>query len=387
MTRDMPVHELVASVQAVFETSGGIPEPEAGGRADAGVADLPAGLQPTSRHSVPEWVRPGEGEAMPADGILVLEGESPATLDKLPESIDVLAYYLPYHFYPAGKWGIYLRASGVLSIASMHAAAGGRHCSADDVSLAGAILLQHERFHFFAELACSRAEVLCGWAPLYRHYFHDCGAVSMEEALSNAHALRVTFRRHPAAARKAVENWMSLQGPGYRDFSRCRTPAAFSSWCRAATFRILKGGQTQSLVGPGLTLSPHAVTVCGRTVTCQGKQVPHPTEFLFDGLSRATAPLYLVGDEPRIHVLKPFRKYAGIRVLVHTNDHPPPHVHVQVPPGRDRTRLEWPTLAPLPGERPLSTAERRTLDRYLSKYGQRIDEKIRRTEPRSRGQV
>jgi hypothetical protein len=87
-------------------------------------------------------------------------------------------------------------------------------------------------------------------------------------------------------------------------------------------------------------------------------------------------PVFLVRDVAGVGILKPFPKYAGIRVLVHTNDHPPSHVHVEIPPGRDFTRLTWPNLQPLPGDPSLTVKQRRSLDEYLSKYREQIDQKV-----------
>lgn len=368
----MATHELVEYIQSIFPPSGRMPQPTSVSPPDTGtdVEGLPPDLPPISRNRVPDWIEPGEGTSFPADGILVIEGETPAAQQGLPAAIDVLAYYLPFHFYAHG-WGIYLRASGILSVASMLASASGRGLSRELLDLASAILLQHERFHFLSEVACSRGELISD-NELYRHYFHDRGATAVEEALSNAHAFRTALRRQPATVRDQVKQWMQVQGPGYRDFARCLTPSAFTVWCRIAANRMLGS------VGIKLTSSSLRVGKLKLTKTCPRPHTkPVPTEFLFSGLARSTAPTFLVRDVPGVGVLRPFPKYAGIRILVHTNDHPPPHIHVEIPPGRDFTRLEWPALQPLGGDSVLSGSQRKSLDEYLSKYREQIDQRIR----------
>lgn len=360
----MATHELVQSIQSLFPPSGQMPQPPAVPDTDADVEGLPPDLPPISRSPVPDWIVPGEGTSFPADGILAIEGETPAAPQGLPAAIDVLAYYLPFHFYAQG-WGIYLRASGILSVALMLASASGRGLSRELLNLACAILLQHERFHFLSEVACSRAE-LVSEDELYCHYFHDRRATAVEEALSNAHAFRTALRRQPAEVRDQVKQWMQGQGPGYRNFWQCVTPSAFRVWCRLATNRMQCNTRVKVIS------SPVKLEFRGPRIRTK----PAPTEFLFTGLARSTVPAFLVPDVPDIAILRPFPKYAGIRILVHTNDHPPPHIHVEIPPGRDFTRLMWPTLQPLPGDPSLTGKQRKSFDEYLSKYREQIDQKV-----------
>jgi hypothetical protein len=117
--------------------------------------------------------------------------------------------------------------------------------------------------------------------------------------------------------------------------------------------------------------------VQGHVIRRDGRKVSLPTEFLYDGLTRSVAPIRVVLDAPGVGVLKPFPKDMGLRVLVHSNDHPPPHIHVESPPGTPFTRLEWSTLRPLPGDRALSGRQQKDLDHYLSKYGTQIDQRVR----------
>lgn len=367
----MATHELVQSIQSLFPPSGQIPQSPvvSSPNTDSDLEELAPDLPLISRNPVPNWIVPGEGTSFPADGVLVFEGETPAVPQGLPAAIDVLAYYVPFHFYAHG-WGIYLRASGILSVASMLASASGCGLSRELLELARAILLQHERFHFLSEVACSRAE-LVSEDELYCHYFHDRRATAVEEALSNAHAFRTALRRQPAVVRDQVKRWMRGQGPGYRDFVRCVTPSAFRVWCRLATKRM-------QCYTRAFKMTPSYIRAKG-TSSARGprkRTKPAPTEFLFTGLARSTVPVFLVRDVAGVGILKPFPKYAGIRVLVHTNDHPPSHVHVEIPPGRDFTRLTWPNLQPLPGDPSLTVKQRRSLDEYLSKYREQIDQKV-----------
>lgn len=378
----MAIHQLVESIRSLFPPLGRMPEPMSDSpphpHTDADVKGPSADLPSIPRSPVPDWVKPGEGTSFPAEGILVLEAEPaavpqdlPAAVDVLPAAVDVLAYYLPFHFYAHG-WGIYLRTSGILSVASMLASVSGRGLSRESLNLASAVLLQHERFHFFSEVACSRAELVSD-DELYRRYFHDRVATAVEEALSNAHAFRTALRRQSTEVRDRVKQWMQAQGPGYRDFVRCLTPSTFTDWCRIATNRMQYPARR-------IKLTSDAIHVGGLKLSARGPRLhtkPVPTEFLFTGLGPSTVPTYLVHDAPGVALLRPFPEYAGIRILVHTSDHPPPHIHVEIPPGRDFTRLQWPALQPLPGDSSLTGKQRKSLNEYLSKYKEKIDQKVR----------
>lgn len=375
----MAVGELVKSIQSVFPPSGQIPLPTSNPRTDSAVEELP----PVQRHPIPGWIEPGKGTPFPSGSVLVIEEVPQPVQQNRPTGIDVdvLAYYLPFHFYTE-EWGIYLRASGVLSIASMLEPGSKRGPAGDLLRLASGILLQHERFHFLSEVACGRLELISGASELYRDYFHDRGATVVEEALANAYALRTLFRRRSAALRDRVEQWMGTQGPGYRDFARCLASSAFSKHCRIAVQRMQNTDKritlsSGSLRVGSLVLRPTAVQAQGSVFPWGGRSLAVPTEFLFAGVARSTVPIRIVLDVAGVGVLRPFLKYAGMRILVHANDHPPPHLHVEMPPGRDFTRLEWPALQPLPGAPALSVSQRKAVDKYLSRYGEQIDKKIR----------
>jgi hypothetical protein len=314
------------------------------------------------RLPVPPWVRDDGGrQRIPDRGDLVLDVEQEFSPTALPPdlqapnpSIDILAYYLPFHLYDS-DWGIYLRESGVLVAASI--VKGSALAPGDRVFLERGrrLLLDHELMHFCAEAACSRAEVVSKY-PLYRPYFHDGFAAAHEEALANASAFR-GLHDEPPVIKDRVATWMRHQGPGYRDFERWVNSARFAAGCRCASQHMLK-------IFPGARSSR-----------------PEPAEFLFDSTRRFKPPIYVVLDVSLATALKPFPRAHGMRVLVHTRDHPPPHIHLDIPPGRPFTRCEWPSLQSLEGDTRLSSAGRRNLDAYIAEYGSKIDQKVRAVYP------
>ncbi len=382
----MAINELVEHIQAVFPPPGQIPPPAPSPREDSNVE----GLSPIPRPTLPDWLKPGEGTPLHADSVFAIEGPTPIVQAGMPATVDVLAYYLPFHFY-GEEWGIYLRASGVLSIASMLASRSKNGLTQDLLEVARGILLQHERFHFMAEVACARIELVPSLCKVYEGYFQDPYATTIEEALANAHAFRAVVRQQSEGIRKEVKQWMLSQGAGYSDFVRCLGQSAFTKYCRIAVeimqlcriavermqladkrIVISNGGIRAGNAGMSFT----GVQSGQRSVTRKGQRRTIPTEFLFAGLARSTAPTYVVLDVAGVGVLKPFPKYAGVRMFVHSNDHPPPHVHVEIPPGREVTRLEWPGLKPLPGDAVLSGSQRKNVEEYVLKYRAQIDEKI-----------
>ncbi len=279
----------------------------------------------------------------------------PPDLQDANPPIDTLGYYLPFHLY-GSDWGIYLRESGVLSVASILKASTLAPGDFALVDRGRQLLLDHESLHFKAEVACARAEVVAK-QRLYDAYFKDGFAAAHEEALANASAFR-GLRPEPAVIQERVATWMRHQGPGYRDFDRWRGSAQFATGCRRASQHMLK-----TLRGPRSSRR-------------------EPAEFLFDSIGRFKPPIYIVFDVLLATALKPFPKAHGMRVLVHTRDHPPPHLHIEIPPGHPLTRYEWPRLQPLKGDPRLSSSESRNLDAYIADYGGDIDAKIRAVYPR-----
>lgn len=266
--------------------------------------------------------------------------------------IDTLAYYLPFHTHTS-NWGIHLRESGVLAVACI--LKGSRLNPGDSgfIDRGREVLLNHEHFHFQAEVACARAEVVLK-LRIYDAYFNDGFATAHEEALANASAYR-GLRREPAVIQDRVSTWMKHQGPGYREFDKWVDSGKFRTGCRRAGQHMLRFGPR-----PGR---------------------PEPVEFLFDSIGRLKPPINMVLDASLASVLKPLPKAHGMRVLVHTRDHPPPHIHIEIPPGRAFTRYRWPKLQPLNGDPDLSSDRRKDLDAYLADYGREIDAKVRAVYP------
>jgi hypothetical protein len=286
---------------------------------------------------------------------LLLEGgtEDRHHFSPPPESVtpDVLAYYLPYHLYEPGAWGIYLRAEGIARLARDLK---GRPLDLRDALLLDAardILYEHEYYHCVVETAATKAE-LVATHPVYRLYLYDLAGGEHEEGLANAHAIRMANRRH-ARIVPALREWMRQQPAGYRDFEKWHGPRRFDS------------GRSES-----------AQHIMGHLPTGGLARPPLSGEFLLDGVKRSRIPTYTVVEKgSRIGVAKPFPKSAGMRVLVHTRDHPPPHFHLQAPPDRDRGRFRWPDLEPVGAPR-LTGSERKRLDRYLGKFGEEIGRRI-----------
>jgi hypothetical protein len=385
---------IVPAIQKSFPPPGQIPHPPPGPSKPPD--DRSHQLDSISRTPPPPWLEPGKGVLVPAGGELIIEGECPVLEDHpragiarkvgvrgrcedcpvlrkgAPAGIDVLAYYLPFHFY-LKDWGIYVRSSGILQVSSHLASTRHKRESSDLTNLAYGLLLHHERFHFLTEMACSRAELVLA-VPLYARYYNDGYAVACEEALANAYAFRTAVRGQPEVISKKVKRWMKAQGPGYRNFTRCVTPSAFTDRLRLVTRRML------SVASPSLSVDTTGIVIRSAgvgPVHASGVPVIRPTEFLYDGLARSAAPVRIVLDVPCVGVLKPFPKYAGVRVKVHCNDHPPPHIHVEIPPGTPITRVSWPALRPLEGDPALSRSQRKSLEKYISKYGGQLEEKVR----------
>jgi hypothetical protein len=170
--------------------------------------------------------------------------------------------------------------------------------------------------------------------------------------MANAYAHGKIAKTYPAFL-AALESWMKGQRPGYRDFHRY-------------TGRMFRRGK--------LVCSQHIVRCAPPS-----KRVPFllPSDFLFGRPGTIPAYLLLELGVP-LDVLRPFPKHKGIRVKAPTRDHPPPHIHVEMPIGdRVKRRCLWPSLDSYGGDPPLSRPERTKLDDYLRKFGSDICKKLR----------
>jgi hypothetical protein len=305
----------------------------------------------------PEWISNRQNEIIQVHGrntSVFDEGEfdEPLIRWRPADPPDALAYYLPYHFYRNGVWGIYLRAKGILELAPE--LKGGFIKHGDDHAIRAAIicLLEHELFHCQTELAATRAEVVARSA-VYHSYFFDRHGTFHEEAVANAHAHREISKTYPAFI-TTLESWMRGQGPGYSDF------------------RLYRG---RSLGKGRLKCSQHIIRFAPPAAPLPSKL---PSDFLFRRGGVGKVPVNVV-IEPEIarNLLRPFPKYKGVVVKTHSREHPPPHIHVEIPPGEEKTKIEWPSLEPVKGAPQLSRGERAKLREYLQRFGGEICERLR----------
>lgn len=328
-----------------------------------GTDGLPADAE--ARAPLPNWL-PADigGAAVPAeaDHPITIEGRVPMPHEPQPTgngtTADVLAYYLPFHFYRTA-WGIYVRLAGVWALAR-RLALPKKLPDMNALACAYNVLLNHERLHFLAEYAASRVEVVTAQA-CYGTYFKEKNAALHEEALANAHALRGLRRRASPKLVQAASDWMATQGPGYCDFSKWLGPNFTDGEREAAAF---------------MTPATTALTIVA--AMANGPVDRHRADFLFRNASNRPVPLYIVLDSsvPWVRVVKPFPKAYGLQVFVHSNDHKPPHIHIECPPGTPPTRYQWPELTRLPGDRALRASEEKRLHQYVAVHRPAIARRI-----------
>lgn len=332
----MSVEDTVRFAQDNFGTSEGLPNGH-------------------ERSPVPDWLVGRAENALPIDAHDDIEVESDdveggtfSEDDDYPENpgIDSLAYYLPFHFYKS-DWGIYIRALGIERLARELASP--KHpVGITAIRSAYHILLEHERVHFFCELAASRIEVITDDAT-YRPYFQDKSAGEHEEAIANAAALMKSGTRDSQL--RSARIFMERQGPGYRDFDNW-TDANFPMGERRAVSNMIS----------------------------TKKGLSRPGEFLFD-ISKFRPPMFLVFDMPVpwLRLVKSFPKLE-LQVFVHTNDHKPPHIHVDFLDGSNprKNRFEWDSLRPLKGTPSRPKRDLESLEAYVEQYRDQIADKIKK---------
>jgi hypothetical protein len=202
------------------------------------------------------------------------EGELavPGTGLELPGSrvtIDTLAFYLPYHFY-SSRWGIYLKTSGVLYVASLLKDALISVGDEDVLQLAQRILFEHEFFHFIVETACARAEVVAK-TRLYDVYYPHPFAAPHEEALANAYSFRKALVGQPHPLKAIVAAWMDGQGPGYRDYGRWLGRKTFDAGCQRSAHYMLQpiGSAPRPSAAKRDSMSPREALTARRSGPCE----------------------------------------------------------------------------------------------------------------------
>jgi hypothetical protein len=284
-----------------------------------------------------------------------------------------LAFYLPFHYY-GDFWGVYIRASGVVYLAQVLEERTPRACLVDSLSASWRILNDHEQFHFVVEAGASLLE-LNDIHSIYRKHTEDATARGKEEALCNAHSFRKGAVGKHRQFKTAIAAFMRSKGPGYRHYHQYVRKPAFTNGQRELGKNML--------VVPldGGMLSPAFVEIA--KLRFRGHPDSWPGELLFSPFAVATVsrqvPRYFVLDVPVpfLRLIRPFPRAYGLQVFVHANDHPPPHFHVSMPPGRPLGRYQWPSLDPVPGDATLTGSARKNLDAYLDHHRKKIVERLR----------
>lgn len=166
------------------------------------------------------------------------------------------------------------------------------------------------------------------------------------------------MRGQSARLKSLVGRWMEGRGPGFSDFGKYLNYKSYEEALRQATYSMVEGRQ-------------HSLT--------------EPLEFLFTGISDQFVPVYLCHNNSALTALKPFPKSGGVQIKVHTKEHPPPHVHVYMPPGHPLGGYSWDQFHPVHDAAPLSSRQRRSIDKYLKKHKGKINAKIKEVYPATSG--
>ena len=156
---------------------------------------------------------------------------------------------------------------------------------------------------------------------------------------------------------------MDGQGPGYRDYRRwSKWPALRRGRDRAATYILRSRPAPRPLMSGS------------------------PLDFLYRDTKVYRVPIVRVHDRDTGHAgtLRPFPKELGLQVLVYSNEHPPPHIHIHVVQDEYWTRYSWPELLPLESEPPLSRKDAAALQKYVHRHGSEIGARIDKIYKRRR---
>jgi hypothetical protein len=369
------VQSLIADVQSRIEPRdrlpGNLPNKWPGSEVLAGECtvepiedvDLPYADAPGiwSERAEDTEILPGDVThvAFPEDvdsGAVLKASKAPHGID----SVDSLAFYLPFHFYRG--WGIYIRERGLLELAAeLDALATQRGTplpSAVSLEFGYRLLWAHEFFHFRTEVACARVQQLhWPYVAIYPAYFGDAQGTLEEEALANAfalaHAKRKRLTRQDKVAMTCAWQWMKTLGPGYRDFPKFEGIAHAPGKDELVDRMVGLGGFGHPLLTPG--------------------------RLLYRDIGASNVPTYLVRERGAVvSLVRSFPNYGPLRVWAYTNDHKPPHVHTGSGPGdRKGHRFEWPSRNDMDGA-PARIVKQ--FNDYADRFRKDISEKVDRID-------
>ena len=136
---------------------------------------------------------------------------------------DCLAFYLPFHYFGADWWGVYLTIEGVIKLARyIYTRSGGAVDPFTSMRVARIFLYVHENFHHRVECFALRFEMTrrqpcyaTNFETLYRALYS--AASWSEEGLANAAALRTVWTRTKKnrAVQDALEEYVKHSPAGY----------------------------------------------------------------------------------------------------------------------------------------------------------------------------
>jgi hypothetical protein len=199
----------------------------------------------------------------------------------------------------------------------------------------------------------------------YLHHFLDRHSSWLEESVANARGYREFCRRAAIISKHQAEefrsflvSWMKTQSAGYRDYDQWNGRSGLTNGQSAITthlhesLRHWRGGKIESDAG---------------------------ILDLYREAEYSQIPIIRIPDArlPGLRSARPFPKAHGLQVSVFSNDHPPPHIHVDFLNGDVSVRVGWPSLQPLKYDRGLSRTERRNLTEYLKLHEPKILKRLR----------
>ena len=204
----------------------------------------------------------------------------------------------------------------------------------------------------------------------------DRSASWIEESLANAKAyqslgrqiLRIASQSAIDQFKSFLATWMKRQPPGYRDYDQWKGRMGVTNGEAA-----IKEHLHQSLEHWRLNYG-----IKGHWRRSKTHNYIDVLDLFRDAeYSKISVTRILDARLPGLGSVREFPKAYGLQVSVFSNDHPPPHVHVDFLDGKPKLRVAWPSLQSLSNARPLSRSERSNLSEYLNLHGQNILRKLR----------
>jgi hypothetical protein len=298
------------------------------------------------------------------------------------KGIEAIAFYAPYHFFGDRYWGIYYYADATAYFCEELFG----KVNTNTLKRAITIIREHELFHFTIEVMFTMLELIFR-TPIYKPIQNDQKARELEEALATA----VKFNKSSGQLKSKLKKLLSTLPNGYKNYGNYISEQGFKQGLTDLIFPVLQSKLIRQNLNQVLA-----------DLSSKDKVAQNILEFFNNFISLHPSPIYAIffthypyllprEDVPERLLIKRGDKwivsgpklpeYNGCKVDAYVGEHEPPHIHIFIPPDKEKGKYLYPSLEPYKDEPPLSNSDKKKLRNYFKKYGDKIVEKLKQAYP------